>query len=357
MPPLWENMGGTNAVGNPTVVSRAPDSLDVLVYRRDPTRLWRKWWNGSGWQGWEDLGSLPMGDQFRTNFPPAAVARGTDQLDVFVESLSSKVWRKQWKDPRWGRWQSLGDPGQGLSECMCACVTRVGGVALFVRGGDGAVHLKTYKGSGTGWAWLNLGLSAQNHKVTASTRGSSAIALYAQGDDNQLVHKGFSYHHGGGDPTTTPWTPLGGSVTGSLTAVGRGMVHVFGVGTDVLATPHAVLHKWRDGSQWSNWERLEGSGVRGLQAVTWGPNRIDLFGRNGAVVPGNPVFHRSWNGTTWNPPKDDPWESIAGDFDLAQVPGVASWGPNRLDVFMVAKDGNEEVWHRWWNGSEWMPNS
>ena len=370
MPALWDNIGGTKAIGTPAVVSRAPDSLDVLVLRAenetDPPRVWRKEWAGSAWQGWDDLGPLPaMAAGFNWEYSPAAVARGTDQLDVFVVALTFEVYRNQWTDRSgWGGWQNLGDPGRGANGRPRACQTFVGGVALFVRGGDRAVHLKNYEGS-TGGAWLNLGLSAPGaaYRVTAHTWGSSQIHLYARGDDDQLVYKSFSYHHDGGDPTTMPWSPLGGKVTGSLTAVGWAWnrVHVFGVGTDDPQAPEAVLHKWWDGSQWSAWERLSGAGVTGLQAVAWGPDRIDLLGRGGVAGPvGNPVFHRSWDGATWNPPKDAPWESIGGDFYVAHGPGVASWGPNRLDVFMVADadvDGNADVWHRWWNGSDWMPNT
>jgi hypothetical protein len=48
---------------------------------------------------------------------------------------------------------------------------------------------------------------------------------------------------------------------------------------------------------------------------------------------------------------------IVGEFYVAHGPGVVSWGPNRLDVFMVADetDGDTNVWHRWWNGTAWKP--
>ena len=367
MATFWENLGGTQAFGTPAVVSRASGNLDVLVVRQEPapTRVWRNSGNGSTGQ-WDDLGPLPPSAAgVHVAYSPAAVAPRHDQLDVFAVALTFEVYRNQWKDGSgWGGWQNLGAPGGGARGRPSACQTFVGGVALFARGADGAVHLKNYQGSGTGGPWQNLGLNApqSDYRVTANTWGSSQIHLYAQGDDDQLVYKSFSYHLGGGDPATMSWNPLGGKVTGSLTAVGWAWnrVHVFGVGTDEQQAPsEAVLHKWWDGSQWSAWELLSGSGVTHLQAVTWGPDRIDLFGRGGVAGPDTgAVHHRSWDGTTWNPPKDAPWESLAGDFYPGNGPGVASWGPNRLDVFMIQNTrADKNVWHRWWDGSGWKPES
>jgi hypothetical protein len=55
-----------------------------------------------------------------------------------------------------------------------------------------------------------------------------------------------------------------------------------------------------------------------------------------------------------------PWESLSGAFYPSRPAVPVSWGPNRLDVFIVAEpdtDGNGDVWHRWWDGAQWMPSS
>jgi hypothetical protein len=36
------------------------------------------------------------------------------------------------------------------------------------------------------------------------------------------------------------------------------------------------------------------------------------------------------------------------------APAVASWGPDRLDVFITG--ANSQLFHKWWNGSSWGPS-
>ena len=70
------------------------------------------------------------------------------------------------------------------------------------------------------------------------------------------------------------------------------------------------------------------------------------------------MYHRSLSGDIWAPGPEAAWEGITGDFYLKHPP-AASWGPNRLDVFMAADpdvDGDANVWHRWWDGTAWNPD-
>jgi hypothetical protein len=39
--------------------------------------------------------------------------------------------------------------------------------------------------------------------------------------------------------------------------------------------------------------------------------------------------------------------------DVAGQPAASSWAADRLDVFAPGRDGR--LWHRWWNGTEWVP--
>jgi hypothetical protein len=75
-------------------------------------------------------------------------------------------------------------------------------------------------------------------------------------------------------------------------------------------------------------------------AVSWGPNRIDVFaqGADGGLL------HQYWNGSTWG------WESLGGGV-LSSPPAAVSWGPNRIDVFAQGQDN--ALVHRYWNGSSW----
>jgi len=47
----------------------------------------------------------------------------------------------------------------------------------------------------------------------------------------------------------------------------------------------------------------------------------------------------------------DVWESLGGQLAPNTGPAVCSWGPGRLDVFVIGTDNN--IWHRAWDGSRW----
>ena len=84
-------------------------------------------------------------------------------------------------------------------------------------------------------------------------------------------------------------------------------------------------------------------------ACSWGPGRIDVFARGS----GGEVLHKSWDGHDWSPfvslgmpvSMDPEPEPLASTGAIA----ACSWGPNRLDVFTRAVDGN--LYHAWWDGS------
>jgi hypothetical protein len=67
--------------------------------------------------------------------------------------------------------------------------------------------------------------------------------------------------------------------------------------------------------------------------VSWGPNRLDIFG----IGLDTALWHRWWNGSSWGG-----WESLGG---VVFSPGdPVSWAANRLDLFVVGTDS--AVWHK-----------
>jgi sialidase-1 len=46
------------------------------------------------------------------------------------------------------------------------------------------------------------------------------------------------------------------------------------------------------------------------------------------------------------------WESLGGELDPAGGAAASSWGPDRLDVWALGRDGR--TWHRWWDGTRWV---
>ena len=72
----------------------------------------------------------------------------------------------------------------------------------------------------------------------------------------------------------------------------------------------------------------------------------------------NDMFHKWWDptwtapdGTHWGPSLTD-WEPLGGIFN--SPPAAVSWGPNRLDIFGLGV--NNEMLHKWWDGTDWRPS-
>jgi len=88
----WELLGGTLTSG-PAVCSWAPGRLDVFARGTD-NALWHKWWDGSSWSGWQQLGANPFSSD------PAAVSWGPNRIDVFVQGTDNALYHKWW-DGSW----------------------------------------------------------------------------------------------------------------------------------------------------------------------------------------------------------------------------------------------------------------
>ncbi len=110
-----------------------------------------------------------------------------------------------------------------------------------------------------------------------------------------------------------------------------------------------VLNIIRDGSRppqpgpgqgWSQWESLGGTITTAPAVASWRPNRLDVF----AGGTDNSLYHIWWDGQRWSS-----WESLGGG--LTSAPAAVSWGPNRIDVFVRGTDN--ALWHLWWDGSRW----
>ena len=90
----------------------------------------------------------------------------------------------------------------------------------------------------------------------------------------------------------------------------------------------------------ANWSRIGGVAASGPAAASWGSNRLDVFIRG----TDDALWHRWWDGALWSA-----WESLGGI--LTADPAAASQGVNSLDVFVRGTDN--AIWHRAWNGSTW----
>jgi hypothetical protein len=63
------------------------------------------------------------------------------------------------------------------------------------------------------------------------------------------------------------------------------------------------------------------------------------------------MYHKYWDGSNWGPSKTD-WEWLGGVFN--SPPAAVSWGSNRLDIFGLGTDNS--MYHKYWDGSNWGPS-
>ena len=92
---------------------------------------------------------------------------------------------------------------------------------------------------------------------------------------------------------------------------------------------------------WRGWENLGtplGRQVTSTPSIaSWNPNRLDVF------VQGfdRALWHKWFEGGRWSD-----WENLGGI--LTSSPAAISWGPNRIDVFGRGTDN--ALWHKWFEG-------
>jgi hypothetical protein len=114
-----------------------------------------------------------------------------------------------------------------------------------------------------------------------------------------------------------------------------------------------LYHKAWTGTAWepssTGYDNLGGQCTSPPAVASWGPNRLDVF-----VVGPSPdfnLFHKAWTGTAWEPSATG-YDNLGGNCTLS--PAVVSWGENRLDVFVVGT--NKNLYHKAWNGAAWEPS-
>jgi hypothetical protein len=96
---------------------------------------------------------------------------------------------------------------------------------------------------------------------------------------------------------------------------------------------------WTGGTKASGWQNLGGWLNSLLSMVSWGHNRLDVFGRGGAYA----CYHK-WFAGSWST-----YESLSGSFN-SHISSV-SWGPGRLELFGLR--GDNTAYHKAYGGSGW----
>jgi len=299
---------------------------------------------------------------------PAVAAWGRGRLDIFGPGLDHgvyhKVWDRDWYPSR-SDWLPLGGPedGGGLFGTPGVASWGPDRLDLFALGAGNSMHHLAWMGQHWQEKWQPLG-GIFITPPTVTSWGPGRLDVFALGLHGGAWWKTWDEARGGWDPPNEPdakWLSLGGCFIGRLAAMswGPGRLDVFGVGTDSTAYHRAWQGQWRstdltghgvfqgDWAPRDGWEPLGGRFTSPLAVASWGPDRLDIFG----VGTDNAMYHKAWEGQErrWYP--DQNWHFLGGGF--SSPPAVVSWGPNRLDIFGLGLDGG--VYHKAWEGG-WSPS-
>jgi ABC-type taurine transport system substrate-binding protein len=83
------------------------------------------------------------------------------------------------------------------------------------------------------------------------------------------------------------------------------------------------------------------------KVASWGPNRLDIF----VTGTDSALYHKWFDGAAWGPSLTD-YEYMGGV--IQGEPKVVSWGPSRLDVFVTGTDS--ALYHKRFDGAGWAPS-
>lgn len=119
---------------------------------------------------------------------------------------------------------------------------------------------------------------------------------------------------------------------------GSNRIDVFGRGVDGV-----LWQKYFDGNNggWSPWSRQDGVVDSNPAVASWGSGRLDIFAKG----TGGDLVHQ-WYSGGWGT-----WESLGKPptASIASGPGAISWGSNRIDVFVKGSD--DALWQKYYDGN------
>lgn len=206
---------GTNYAGNQELYVRAKDGQVYHLYATPGV--------GSGWQGWDPLGSPAGGIR-------GDVVEGTNNAnnqELYVLGNDGNVYHK-FATPGlgtgWSNWDTMSHPnGVTVTGDVQIGINYICNQELFVTGTDGLIYHKfATPGQGSGWSeWSSLGQPSRGivGSVAAGENFSNNQELFVIGADRQVYHDYSTPGQGSG---WSGWAPLGapsGTITSTFVLV------------------------------------------------------------------------------------------------------------------------------------------
>ncbi len=146
----WRSIGGFFPAGAPvTAIAKSPDSIDLFITGNDG-RVYTSWWYaGSDWSGINDNWT-PIGGFFPAGAPIAATTRSAGNLDLFITGNDGRVYTSWWyAGAAWSgandNWTPIG--GYFPVGASLGAVARTSNnLDLFIMGNDGRVYTSWWSG-------------------------------------------------------------------------------------------------------------------------------------------------------------------------------------------------------------------
>jgi hypothetical protein len=213
---------------------------------------------------------------------------------------------------------------------------------------QGVVYYQWSDNSGATWSsWTAVPGQPQFPSFvgtpSAVSDGAGDLTVFAR--DSSGGYEFNEYFHGawGGQwfrPFVFGGTPISDPV---ITSWGLGRLDLFYNVTVQTGSSPWLEHVFYSSAvgAWSTIEVLSTGGPTSLAAVSWGPGRIDVFGRGA----NNELEHKWFDNGQWS----SGWENLGGI--LTSNPATTSLGAGRLDVFARGTDGH--VWDKWFSSGGW----
>ena len=287
------------------------------------------------WHAWENLGKpAALLSQSST---PGAAARAVNRLDLLATGNDGAVWWLPWDGSNWQPWTSMG----GIVYGGPAAIARFNlGFDAYATGTD----YKLYHASHGSFPFISLPWYGLGGGTSLATAAAASWAPYRvdcfAGSQGNLLHR-YSNDNG---TNFSDWETLGSpdglSMQAAPAAVARGPKLL-----DCVAwfSDGFLWQKSWNGTSWQPWTQIPLRKVIGQPGLcSWAPNRLDIM-----VLNSNSQMSHMFSldgGTTWQDGAN--LGKPRGRTTIFSSPTAISWGPNRIDCFVIGSDYN--LWHVWW---------
>jgi hypothetical protein len=138
--------------------------------------------------------------------------------------------------------------------------------------------------------------------------------------------------------TPTVHLPLQYTLLSAPVAISWGGSHI---ALFARATTNEIIQRTWNGSSWSAWQSIGGSGITTSRPAvsSWGVGELDVL-----ATGSNGIYHTQYQNGSWSK-----WTLVRSESDYASAPTSVSTGPNQIDY--AVRLTNNEIIHGWYDGS------